>query len=116
LRYVAQLDPFALQVTVAPDEGQRPHSLITLWPEDLPDRGRVLKAACDAFAAGILAGLPDRAVGRVLAAAGRETTAGLVALLDPNDQGAILIQPVPGRSLGEGIVLGALLDAPETVH
>lgn len=116
VRLVIQLHPVIVQVVVARAEA-RPKSVVSFNAKRLPDRGAALCAAVETFAAGVIASLPESGAAAVLAnAAVVAHDGGLYVFVDPNDETAILALTKPGRSLGEGTVIGALAAAPETLH
>lgn len=115
LRYVVQLHPMVIQVVLTQAEG-RSRCMAAFGAYNLPDGGARLVAAAEAVAAGLIAGLPEKLAAKALAtAAMRQGEGGLYLYVDPTDETAILGLNIAG-SLGEGIVLGALMDAPEMVH
>ncbi len=117
VRLAIQLHPLAVKVIKPPRDGSRAEELGVLDLRTLPDRGAALSEAVEDFAAGGLAGLSQDAQAAVLVnAAGESGRGGLYLAVDPGDEGAVLAHTLPGRSLGEGIVLGGILAAPETAH
>ena len=69
--------------------------------------------------AGVLAGLPKATCEATLAnvaAAQAHGGGGLFVLADLSDDTAVLALAAPGQSLGQGTMIGALMDAPETTH
>jgi hypothetical protein len=116
LRYVVQLHPLLVQITMAPDEGKPAKTIVSFGGHRLPDRGAALGAAAEEFTAGILSALPEKAAEAVMVNAAVAAGGGLVVVFDPTDEAAILIVVEPGRSLGEGTYVGGISDAPETTH
>ena len=116
LRYVVELHPLRLQVAIAQDEGRPARRLTVVEGRRLPDRGRAVGAAVEALAGVILASLPEETATAAVLNAGALEDGGFFVMADPTDKTAILALAGPGGSLGEGIYVGALADAPETVH
>ncbi len=117
LRIVVQAHPLLVQFVRPPRDGARAEAFPPLDLASLPDHGAALAGALEAFAAGTLSALPGSggeaavAYSALFAGAG-----GLFAFVDPNDDLITLHLAAPGRSLGEATILGALADAPETLH
>jgi hypothetical protein len=116
LRYVVQRDPLMVQVTLAPDEGRPARRIVAFPGSALPDGGAALASAVEAIAAAILSALPQPTAAATLLNAAMAAAGGLCLLFDPTDATATLFTAVDGKSLGEGVVLGALGDGPETMH
>ena len=115
LRYVVRVHPLTVEVTLSPDEGRPAWSVHVFEARRLPDGGAALKVAVETVAAAILERLPAETAVTVAGSATLDG-GGLFVLADPSDELAMLGLAVPGRSLGEGVVLGALADAPEVLH
>jgi hypothetical protein len=120
LRYVVQPHPLVVQITLAPDEGRPALRLFALEARRLPDRGRALEEAVEQFTAAILASLPEEtataAVLNTAALADASAESGLFVMCDPTDETAVLALAEPGKSLGEGVYIGGLANAPERTH
>ena len=110
LRYVVQLHPLVVQVTLAPDEGRPARRLHAFEGAALPDRGAALGAAVECAAAAVMAGMPEDTAAAVTANAATIEDGGLFVMADPIDELVLLALAGPGGSLGEGDVLGAIVD------
>jgi hypothetical protein len=118
VRFVVEWPTLRVQVVVPPRDGATAQRLALFAAETLPDRGAALRAAVEDMVGGILATLPEATAEKATVAtlAAQECGGGLFLMADPSDETAILALATPGRSLGEGIYIGALADAPETAH
>jgi hypothetical protein len=108
LRIVLQLHPLTVQITVVPDEGRRARRVVAFSGSKLPDGGAALDSAVNELAAGVLAAMPEQSAEAVLLNAAVARDGGLCVLLDARGESATLLLAEPGKSLGEGVVLGGL--------
>ena len=116
LRYVIQLHPLRVQVTLAPEEGRPAWRLHVFEASRLPDRGAALGEAVEQLTGALLASLPEETATATVLNAGAIEDGGLFVLADPTDETAILGLAGPGGSLGEAVYVGGLSDARPTVH
>ena len=114
LRYVVQMHPLAVQVTLAPDEGRPAQRLVAFAGRRLPGHGAALEEAVNEFTAGTLAGMPKASAEAAVLNAAVAHEGGLCVMADPTDETALLF--FAEGDMGKGVVLGAIADAPEQVH
>jgi hypothetical protein len=116
LRYVVQMDPTTVRVTVAPDEGREAWTLHVFNETETPLPVRTaLAAAFEDILRFDLTARGDGAVAYASAIASAQAAGGgPYVVLDPSTGTVALC--VTERDLGEGVVLLSLVDATERSH
>jgi hypothetical protein len=115
---VIQLHPLVLQVLRRPTVDQPASRLTDVRGDRLPPTlSDALDDAAQAFAAGVLSAIGDRAASKTLNYAASVRDGGLCVVVDPLDGSAQLILAGAGAPFSEAVLLGAVGDAREmTAH